>query len=1220
MNRKWWSRENQDSQNNQQSGPNGEVSFNPLHVGDFNLNPFVNQQSAFDSNVLLFRYFFDDGSNPFSSQLMNNLDSGTVSPGMIAIDNGIKEGNEHLWLSNTSLYGFSASIIWESPYFQNFPEVVGYVSDLGNAYYFVNNIEPGDFIHVHVYEPIDIFPPEGDVTWNQEGISTTVTVTYKVNSVGDWTSNPTPGNRSTRYFNVTNLTPGFETFISVNSGSGPIMGVSVTKASAISSGIGATGAPGLPGSNSLYFSYAAGDVIASPPSDFLGSGYFYTDYHFNPNNQYLWISNTSLQGYDPVTLIPGNATTWVDQIEVGDIISCYVQRDGLFLTDLSYGGIEFGVPMVYNIFRVTEIYGWDVDPSPPEVATKKFGVETLMTNFEATFVGDGPYIFSVSFTKMGVDGTPGPQGPTGPAGGPQGFTGPQGPTGFLILNNYATGAQGSTGPLGLTGDPGPQGPAGDIGPEGSPGPQGDLGPQGVPGPTGPMGEPGPPNGPQGAKGSPGTKGTEGNPGSNSLIYISSGTNAATAGRFRLSTLNFNGVTVIQIFDTSSNYSATVLPAGNAANWLSNVVEGTVLQIYAHGSSSNYGIYRVSSVVSVSGGVRTLSVQLISGNGSVILGRIYTISYLLTGNTGVQGYQGIEGPTGSQGNFGPTGIQGPTGLRGNTGIQGNPGANSLIYKSRGVLTLAYGAFRTNTQNFASVNTISISYNPGTYNGGILSTPTAFNWVSSIGVGSILQIYEVGSSSIYAIYTVTSVSLTGTGNTTSGGTFGLTLMSSNGSHSTGRMYTISWLPVGIGGVGGPGGTGFQGSTGPTGPAGVPGTQGATGPAGGPQGFTGPTGPTGFIINNNYATGPTGRQGSTGPQGFTGPTGRQGSTGPQGFTGTTGRQGVTGPQGSSGFQGPTGPTLEPLTQRRRWKEDQTASYTLTSGTTPSVIRFYNAGDAFESPGLTNPDVVVNLNPATSSLGIDRNWTFIISPLQRIDVGKTWSVAYNGTRLVEYAAGRVEPQILNFRWSSTNNNQTGEYTVTRTFVENLLDTSTSTSNSLARDFTNTKRQMVHGFGGIPGAGGITLNSGQTRGGSTEFPKNSIIFLEEVVIMCQSFSQSVGCSVSFGLKRSSTTTGSTVVPLPFSPPLSEFGYTDSTELLSLPQSIFTWGTGSVAYARAGGGIVRLAEPAELIIKITNGTFQSGTGLIAIVPYIVYDVTQPSTFTQSTITPKRLQN
>jgi len=286
--------------------------------------------------------------------------------------------------------------------------------------------------------------------------------------------------------------------------------------------------------------------------------------------------------------------------------------------------------------------------------------------------------------------------------------------------------------------------------------------------------------------------------------------------------------------------------------------------------------------------------------------------------------------------------------------------------------------------------------------------------------------------------------------------------------------------------------------------------------------------------------------------------------------------------------------------WEDDnsfptmpgQLSSWGLTAGQDPNTVIFYNGNNrAFDSP---QGDIVVSLNPATATLGLNRDFKLILGNGGRVETGNTWSVAYNGTRLVEYGEGRIEPHVLDFSWATSSEVPNGEYLLTKYVVDVPVDDFTTTGAAFGRDFT-IKRQDLAFFTGI-----ITVFNNIGVGSSGIFPKGSILFVDESFVTCEGITGSVtGVNVSFGL--STVTSGGSIGSAisNFEPQLSEFGISNSYEMLFPPKALGDFFTGSIFYSKSPIGIVRLTQPAMLVIRPVGGNIAIGTRLKYRIPYIV---------------------
>ena len=300
----------------------------------------------------------------------------------------------------------------------------------------------------------------------------------------------------------------------------------------------------------------------------------------------------------------------------------------------------------------------------------------------------------------------------------------------------------------------------------------------------------------------------------------------------------------------------------------------------------------------------------------------------TGATGAQGFQGATGAQGFQGATGAQGFQGATGAQGATGDLGNDGSNSGIWQYGGTVPapstgpVPAQQFLTSTTALAGTSDILIS----SVSVGVISYNAWFlvleNLIITNGRNGYLQITERGNNNIIGHYVITNISapLGFGGWLLNLNPFG----GNNGSFTTGRNYTISWVADGPqGATGATGAQGFQGATG------AQGFQGSTG-ATGAQGFQGATGAQGF-------QGDTGAQGFQGATGAQGAQGFQGDTGAQGFQGDTGAQGFQGATGAQGFQGATGSST-PWIPMNGYGSGGTAGYTGIGVTGQDVLIYGN------------------------------------------------------------------------------------------------------------------------------------------------------------------------------------------------------------------------------------------------------------------------------------------
>jgi hypothetical protein len=226
--------------------------------------------------------------------------------------------------------------------------------------------------------------------------------------------------------------------------------------------------------------------------------------------------------------------------------------------------------------------------------------------------------------SQGPQGTQGFKGATGPIGptGSIGSTGPQGATGV-----GATGSTGATGPQGVTG---PQGINGILGGTGPTGPQGATGIAGATGPQGAIGVTGA-NGPQGVQGADGAQGPGGLDNANILKWTFDG--LASIGGMSASDTTLTSITSMIV----NNIDVNTINQFNWHNyiytWLSTNPNKAILQIRQSNDTTIMATYVVSSLVS-SGSTWIYNLTNISGNGSITISQVYSISWVLDGADGI----------------------------------------------------------------------------------------------------------------------------------------------------------------------------------------------------------------------------------------------------------------------------------------------------------------------------------------------------------------------------------------------------------------------------------------------------------------------------------------------------------------------------------------------------------------------------------------------------------
>lgn len=229
--------------------------------------------------------------------------------------------------------------------------------------------------------------------------------------------------------------------------------------------------------------------------------------------------------------------------------------------------------------------------------------------------------------------------------GPRGFQGPAGPPGPA---GVGSGTPGATGPQGLKGDKGDKGNAGANGAPGATGPaptltigvvqQGTTPAVAITGTTPtyalnftlPKGD----KGDAGTPGAAGLAGVQGNMGSNAVLFkkgdgIVSGTIDVAGGS------SYAAVTTIAVSHTSINgYGGSVGTPNGALVWLQGVVKNSYIQLMDAQNSSNFGIYKVTSL-GTAGNTHVFNVMVLHANGNIpAVNTELTLSYNIPGQDAI----------------------------------------------------------------------------------------------------------------------------------------------------------------------------------------------------------------------------------------------------------------------------------------------------------------------------------------------------------------------------------------------------------------------------------------------------------------------------------------------------------------------------------------------------------------------------------------------------------
>jgi len=195
-----------------------------------------------------------------------------------------------------------------------------------------------------------------------------------------------------------------------------------------------------------------------------------------------------------------------------------------------------------------------------------------------------------------------------------------------------------------------------------------------------------------------------------------------------------------------------------------------------------------------------------------------------------------------------------------------------------------------------------------------------------------------------------------------------------------------------------------------------------------------------------------------------------------------------------------------------------------------------------------------------------------------------------VEYSAGIIEPQVIEFLFATAASNG---YEITKYMLEQTIDDIETPYAAIGRDFNWTKRNT--GFFerdavNTPGEGCATI-----------FPAGAILFVNEIWASCEGMTtpSPEGITISFGLAEPSNIGSYGAAITNWETPLATFGISDSRKMLFTERSLADFATGSVYYTQSPIGIVKLAEPAMLVISVTGGNLSTNTLIKCFVPYIV---------------------
>jgi len=239
-------------------------------------------------------------------------------------------------------------------------------------------------------------------------------------------------------------------------------------------------------------------------------------------------------------------------------------------------------------------------------------------------------------------------------------------------------------------------------------------------------------GPMGPQGITGTAGAKGIDGANSLRWIAGANSVGAISGPNLFDFNFASFASLNTILISEKESHGISVGAWLINLASKVSATSFVQVQITDSldNSKFGTYNVIVVTNAglpaTNSYLVLNLSFISGNGAIVTGREYTISWNYS-------KQGIQGP---QGIAGPTGLTGSQGVQGVPGIQGVPGAGATT-KTYGLVSTSNNPYTTLVYDFNDVTT------PSTNQGILLPTTTV--------IGTEIVLFSSINNETFSVYT-------------------------------------------------------------------------------------------------------------------------------------------------------------------------------------------------------------------------------------------------------------------------------------------------------------------------------------------------------------------------------------------------------------------------------------------------------------------------------------
>ena len=136
----------------------------------------------------------------------------------------------------------------------------------------------------------------------------------------------------------------------------------------------------------------------------------------------------------------------------------------------------------------------------------------------------------------------------------------------------------------------------------------------------------------------------------------------------------------------------------AYTWENSNPTRLLLQVTESNNVNNFGIYYIKAVKDNTSHWQYEVSSVISANGTVTPGHLYTVSWVLLGSSGISGYSGADGASGISGYSGAQGISGYSGTDGASGFSGFSGAGGAAVGSDMNVMFISGTAQSGTDDF------------------------------------------------------------------------------------------------------------------------------------------------------------------------------------------------------------------------------------------------------------------------------------------------------------------------------------------------------------------------------------------------------------------------------------------------------------------------------------------------------------------------------------------